>query len=105
MAKIDKSIGDDKTMRPDDSSGSGHAYSLKLGDTLGQYRIVKPLRVSGTDKLSPILCPIYFEWRPEWMGGKGFEGWFIDTKNDMDDINRGYFSNLLDCIPSSCNRR
>jgi len=46
--------------------------------------------------------PKYWEWRPEWADGKGFEGWFIDTKNDIDDINRGYFSNPLECIPPSC---
>ena len=43
---MDKTIGNDNTLPPGASS-RGHAYALKAGDTLGQYRIIKPLGAGG----------------------------------------------------------
>lgn len=49
-----------------------------------------------------------FEWLPPEInksGGKGFEGWLRDTKDDIESVNRGYFTDRKeDCIPASCHR-
>lgn len=43
---MDGSIGNEKTMAPAGKSG-GHAYALKPGDTLGQYKVIRSLGAGG----------------------------------------------------------
>ncbi len=43
---MDNTIGNDKTIQPGRMSG-GHAYALKPGDTLGQYKVIRSLGAGG----------------------------------------------------------